>query len=99
MKFSRNDHATIHKKTKDMRFCMEIIMQEIQNFRLNTIYYFDVFVNRNIMKYFHKMYQIVSRSGNSKVIQFSQKTALSTRYVFNTILHTCGVGFVLASIL
>ena len=99
MKFSRNDHATIHKKTKDLHFCMETIMPEIQNFRLNTIYYFDEFVNRNIMKYFHKTYQIVSRSGNSKVIQFSQQTALSTRYVFNTILHTCGVGFVLASIL
>ena len=99
MKFSRNDHATIHKKTKDLHFCIEIIMQEIQNFRLNTIYYFDEFVNRNIMKYFHKMYKIVSMSGNSKVIQFSQKTALSIRYVFNTILHICGVGFVLASIL
>ena len=46
-------------------------MPEIQNFRLNTIYYFDVFVNRNIMMHFHKVYQIVSRSGNSKVIQFS----------------------------
>ena len=99
MKFSRNDHATIHKRRKTYIFCMEIIMPEIQNFRLNTIYYCDEFVNRNIMKYFHKTYQIVSRSGNSNVIQFSQQTALSTRYVFNTILHTCGVGFVLASIL
>ena len=74
-------------------------MPETQNFRLNITYHFDRLVNRNIMKYFHKMYQTVSRSGNSKVIQFSQQTALSTRYVFNTILHTCGVGFVLASIL
>ena len=97
MKFSRNDHATIHKKTKDLHFCMEIIMPETQNFRLNITYHFDRLVNRNIMKYFHKMYQTVSRSGNSKVIQFSQQTALSTRYVSNTILHTCGVCFVLAS--
>ena len=99
MKFSRNDHATIHKKTKDLHFYMEIIMPETQNFRLNITYHFGRLVNRNIMKYFHKMHQIVSMSGNSKVIQFSQKTALSIRYVFNTILHTCGVGFVLASIL
>ena len=82
-----------------MYFDLEIAVSEIQNFRLNTIYYFDVFVNRNTIKYFNKMYQTVSMSGNSKVMQFSQQTALSTRYVFNTILHTCGVGFVLASIL
>ena len=88
-----------YTKDENTYFDLEIAVSEIQNFRLNTIYYFDAFVNRNIMKYFHKMYQIVSRSGNSKVIQFSQQTALSTRYVFNTILHTCGVGFVLASIL
>ena len=92
----RNNHARLYKNTKIMYFDFEIAMK-IHSFRLNTIYYFDEFVNRNIMKYFHKMYQIVPRSGNSKVIQFSQKTALSSRYVFNMILHTCSVGFVLAS--
>ena len=71
MKFSRNDHVTIHKKMKIRIFDLEIAVSEIQSFRLNTIYYFDEFVNRNIMKYFHKMYQTVSMSGNSKVIQFS----------------------------
>ena len=71
MKFSRNDHATIHKKTKIRIFDLEIAVSEIQNFRLNITYHFDRLVNRNIMKYFHKMYQIVSMSGNSKVIQFS----------------------------
>ena len=71
MKFSRNDRVTIHKKMKIRIFDLEIAVSEIQSFRLNTIYYFDEFVNRNIMKYFHKMYQTVSMSGNSKVIQFS----------------------------
>lgn len=90
----------IHKKTKICISYICVIMNHVRNteiFRLIIIYYFDRFVNRNIMKYFHRMYQTVSRSGNSKIMQFSQQTALSSRYVFNTILHTCGVCLVLAS--
>ena len=57
-----------------MYFDFEIAMK-IHSFRLNTIYYFDEFVNRNIMKY------------STKCIRLCQDLEIAKLYSFHRKLH------------